>query len=344
MTFPASNLKFISKSQEMVAKKRRKTPTESATKQPEPVTKRANTQEAHNNYFLLTLLPNANPPSHLHPNNLSYTDKETSKRDKEQGKVALSTIRTKEDPEKSKVVNESDSSIPDPSHQTVTSTPPAIALVIDFSFPKPSSQVTTPPINTEATNITHNSPKITLYHSPSTSLRVAKLSNICMKKETDHLMLWKLKADEDAMEKEVKDRVKDHKRKQDSDDDEDDDVDEGLLAGSNQGKSTKRRRHDSEPESRHSKHSFDDVSKQDEGHVSNLEDTDNAHIPKVPSSNGSADEQERRSSTKLIGRLKRNFDYDINAAYGTHTLVVQYKANYPTNIVALDREAVQIPM
>ncbi|GJY87954.1 hypothetical protein Tco_0502582 [Tanacetum coccineum] len=42
--------------------------------------------------------------------------------------------------------------------------------------------------------------------------------------------------------------------------------------------------HNSEPESRHSEHSFDDVSKQDEGHVSDLEDTDNAHIPKVKAS------------------------------------------------------------
>ncbi|GJS30889.1 hypothetical protein Tco_0491509 [Tanacetum coccineum] len=45
---------------------------------------------------------------------------------------------------------------------------------------------------------------------------------------------------EDAMDKEVKDRVKNHKRKHDSDDDEDDDDDEGPSAGSNQGKSTKR--------------------------------------------------------------------------------------------------------
>ncbi|GKC84176.1 hypothetical protein Tco_1139893 [Tanacetum coccineum] len=39
--------------------------------------------------------------------------------------------------------------------------------------------------------------------------------------------------------------------------------------------------HRSEPEYGHSKHSSDDVSKQDEGYVSDLEDTDNAHIPKV---------------------------------------------------------------
>ncbi|GJZ26442.1 hypothetical protein Tco_0570695, partial [Tanacetum coccineum] len=60
-----------------------------------------------------------------------------------------------------------------------------------------------------------------------------------------HALMEALIADEDAMDKEVKDRVKDHKRKHDSDDDEDDDNDEGPSAGSNQSKSTKRRRHDS---------------------------------------------------------------------------------------------------
>ncbi|GJZ66896.1 hypothetical protein Tco_0630136 [Tanacetum coccineum] len=118
-----------------------------------------------------------------------------------------------------------------------------------------------------------------------------------------HALMEALIADEDAMDKEVKDRVKDLKRKHDDD--------EGPSAGSNQGKSAKRRRYDSGasrsahpppkddeqnavidssmhnpvPESGHSehssKHSFDDVSKQDEGHISDLEDTDNAHIPKV---------------------------------------------------------------
>ncbi|GJV51468.1 hypothetical protein Tco_1447209, partial [Tanacetum coccineum] len=39
--------------------------------------------------------------------------------------------------------------------------------------------------------------------------------------------------------------------------------------------------HRSEPESGHSKHSSDDISKQDKGHVSDLEDIDNAHIPKA---------------------------------------------------------------
>ncbi|GJS31786.1 hypothetical protein Tco_0492406 [Tanacetum coccineum] len=363
---------------------------------------------------------------------------------------------TEDDQEKSKVVDESDSTIPDPSHQTVTSTPPVIAPVIDFSSPKPSSQVTTPPINTEATSITTTLPEITPFIA--LQLRVAKLEqDMSEVKKTDHsaavlasiksqvptvvdkylgtklddallrilerhtadliekysvlpgpesiknqeskkspkeiirikreqgekkqestytirstdkvaleefdlksalfkhmqknrtanrnpanyhlyhALMEALIADEDAMDKEVKDRVKDHKRKHDSDDDEDDDDDEGPSAGSNQGKSTKRRRHDSgasgsaqpphkddeqsskkpqdsdasaskqhptltstgwqitdtrdavidssmhrsEPESGHSEHSSDDVSKQDEGHVSDLEDTDNTHIPKV---------------------------------------------------------------
>ncbi|GJU92005.1 retrovirus-related pol polyprotein from transposon TNT 1-94 [Tanacetum coccineum] len=96
--------------------------------------------------------------------------------------------------------------------------------------------------------------------------------------------------------KEVADKVKDHKRKHDSDDDEENDDDEGPSAGSNQGKSAKRRRYDSgasgsaqpptkddksDTESEHSEQSLDDIPMQDEGHVSDMEDTDNAHIPKV---------------------------------------------------------------
>ncbi|GKG03217.1 hypothetical protein Tco_0310853, partial [Tanacetum coccineum] len=105
------------------------------------------------------------------------------------------------------------------------------------------------------------------------------------------------------------------KRKHDSDDDEDDDDDEGPSAGSNQDddQSSKKPResdalaskqhpaltstgwqitdtrdasvdssmHKSDPESEHSKQSSYDIPMQDEGHVSDLEDTDNAHILKV---------------------------------------------------------------
>ncbi|GJX55390.1 hypothetical protein Tco_0285287 [Tanacetum coccineum] len=60
-----------------------------------------------------------------------------------------------------------------------------------------------------------------------------------------HALMEALIADEDAMDKEVAVKVKDHKRKHDSDDDEDDDDDEGPSAGSNQGRSAKRRRPES---------------------------------------------------------------------------------------------------
>ncbi|GJX11982.1 hypothetical protein Tco_0201841 [Tanacetum coccineum] len=334
---------------------------------------------------------------------------------------------TEDDQEKSKVREESDSTIPDSSHQTVTSTPPVIAPFTEVSSSKPSLLVTPPPINTEATTITTSLPEITPFIS--FQLRVARLEQemsevkktdhstdvlasirsqvptavdnylgtklddallkvlerhtadliekysvlpgpesvknqesekspkeiIRAKKEQDeekqdstysirstdkvdleefdlksalfshmnkkksankntanyhlyHALMEALIADEDAMDKEVADKVKDHKRKHDSDDDEDDDDDEGPSAGSNQGRSTKKRRsdsarmaltstgwqitdtreagvdssmHKSDPESEHSEQSSDDISMQDEGNDSDMEDTDNAHIPKV---------------------------------------------------------------
>ncbi|GKA12860.1 hypothetical protein Tco_0692406, partial [Tanacetum coccineum] len=320
---------------------------------------------------------------------------------------------TEDDQEKSKVIEESDSTIPDPSHQTVTSTPPVIAPFTDVSSSKPSLLVTPPPINTEATTITTSLPEITPFIA--LQLRVARLEQEMSEvKKTDHsadvlasiksqvptvvdkylgtklddallkilerhtadliekysvlpgpestdkvaleefdlksalfkhmnknktanrnpanyhlyhALMEALIADEDAIDKEVKDKVKDYKRKHDSDDDEDDDDDdEGPSTGSNQGKSAKRRRHDSgasgsaqpptkddeqsskkpresdasagwqitdtrdvvvdssmhrsDPESEHSEQSLYDIPMQDEGHVSDLEDTDNAHIPK----------------------------------------------------------------
>ncbi|GJW69347.1 hypothetical protein Tco_0123771 [Tanacetum coccineum] len=330
---------------------------------------------------------------------------------------------TEDDQEKSKVREESDSTIPDTIHQTVTSTPPVIAPFTDVSSTQPSSLVTPPPINTEATTITTSLPEITPFIA--LQLRVARLEQEMSEvKKTDHqadvlasiksqvptavdkylgtklddallkilerhtadliekysvlpglestdkvdlkefdlksalfnhmnknksanrntaiyhlyhALMEALITDEDAMDEEVADKVKDHKRKHDSDDDEDNDDDEGPSAGSNQGKSTKRRRHDSgasgsaqpptkddeqsskkpresdasaskqhpaltltgwqitdtrdavvdssmyrsDPESKHSEQSSDDIPMQDEGHVSDLEDTDNAHIPKV---------------------------------------------------------------
>ncbi|GJW51430.1 hypothetical protein Tco_0092781 [Tanacetum coccineum] len=92
---------------------------------------------------------------------------------------------TEDDQEKSKVIEESDSTIPDPSHQTVTSTPPVIAPFTDVSSIKPSSLVSPPPINTEATTITTSLPEITPFIA--LQLRVARLEQEMSEvKKTDH--------------------------------------------------------------------------------------------------------------------------------------------------------------
>ncbi|GJV82278.1 hypothetical protein Tco_1518148 [Tanacetum coccineum] len=92
---------------------------------------------------------------------------------------------TEDDQEKSKVREESDSTIPDPSQQTVTSTPPVIAPFTDVSSTKPSSLVTPPPINTEATTITTSLPEITPFIA--LQLRVARLEQEMSEvKKTDH--------------------------------------------------------------------------------------------------------------------------------------------------------------
>ncbi|GJZ43096.1 hypothetical protein Tco_0590351, partial [Tanacetum coccineum] len=134
-----------------------------------------------------------------------------------------------------------------------------------------------------------------------------------------HALMETLIEDENAMDKEVANTVRDHKRKHDDDDDDDDD-DEGPPAGSNQGKSTKRRRtresestkkpsttkessKDKDPKvgSKTGKSApaknpveeptdkvmvdeqyTEDIPISDEGHVSDPEDTDNAHMPKIP--------------------------------------------------------------
>ncbi|GJT08147.1 hypothetical protein Tco_0842609 [Tanacetum coccineum] len=92
---------------------------------------------------------------------------------------------TEDDQEKSKVREESDSTIPDPSYQTVTSTPPVIAPFINVSSSKPSLLVTPLPINTEATTITTSLPEITPFIA--LQLRVARLEQEMSEvKKTDH--------------------------------------------------------------------------------------------------------------------------------------------------------------
>ncbi|GJX48037.1 hypothetical protein Tco_0273227, partial [Tanacetum coccineum] len=92
---------------------------------------------------------------------------------------------TEDDQEKSKVKEESDSTIPDPSHQTITSTPPVIAPFTDVSSSKPSLMVTPLPINMEAITITSSLPEITPFIA--LRLRVARLEQEMSEvKKTDH--------------------------------------------------------------------------------------------------------------------------------------------------------------
>ncbi|GJX22984.1 hypothetical protein Tco_0227429 [Tanacetum coccineum] len=92
---------------------------------------------------------------------------------------------TEDDLEKSKAREEFDSTIPDSSHQTVTSTPPVIPPFTEVSSTKPSLLVTPPPINTEATTITTSLPEITPFIA--LQLRVARLEQEMSEvKKTDH--------------------------------------------------------------------------------------------------------------------------------------------------------------
>ncbi|GJT66551.1 hypothetical protein Tco_1018031 [Tanacetum coccineum] len=101
------------------------------------------------------------------------------------GSISLRQRPTEDDQEKSKVREESDSTIPDTIHQTVTSTPPVIAPFTDVSSTQPSSLVTPPPINTEATTITTSLPEITPFIA--LQLRVARLEQEMSEvKKTDH--------------------------------------------------------------------------------------------------------------------------------------------------------------
>ncbi|GKC68122.1 hypothetical protein Tco_1100720 [Tanacetum coccineum] len=92
---------------------------------------------------------------------------------------------TEDDQEKSKVREESDSTIPDSSHQTVTSSPPVIAPLTEVSSSKPSLLVTPPPINTEATTITTSLLEITPFIA--LQLRVARLEQEMSEVKKSHL-------------------------------------------------------------------------------------------------------------------------------------------------------------
>ncbi|GJW76585.1 retrovirus-related pol polyprotein from transposon TNT 1-94 [Tanacetum coccineum] len=165
--------------------------------------------------FLATAYPK------VHENLRLITDERIIEDNPESHSGSMSSMKNLEDTDNfgdqflydkpSKVIDESDSIIPDPSHQTVMSTPPVIAPITNFSSPKPSSLVTPPPINTEATTsdlFKHMNKNKSANRNPANY-------------HLYHALMEALIAYEDAMDKE------------------------------------------------------------DEGHVSDLEDTDNTHIPKV---------------------------------------------------------------
>ncbi|GKA22749.1 retrovirus-related pol polyprotein from transposon TNT 1-94, partial [Tanacetum coccineum] len=103
-----------------------------------------------------------------------------------------------------------------------------------------------------------------------------------------HALMEALIEDENAMDKEVADTVRDHKRKHD-DDDDDDDYDEGpqldqTRVGSKIGKSAPVKDSVKEPTDKVmvDEQYTEDILISDEGHVSDPEDTDKAHMPKIP--------------------------------------------------------------
>ncbi|GJT72076.1 hypothetical protein Tco_1031362 [Tanacetum coccineum] len=101
------------------------------------------------------------------------------------GDQFLNDKPTEDDQEKTKVVDETDSIIPDPSYQTNTSAPPVTTPVINISSPKPSSHVNAPPISTEATAIITTIPELTPFIA--LQLRVTKLEqDMSEVKKTDH--------------------------------------------------------------------------------------------------------------------------------------------------------------
>ncbi|GJY20277.1 hypothetical protein Tco_0392843 [Tanacetum coccineum] len=92
------------------------------------------------------------------------------------GDLFLNDKPTEDDQEKTNVADET---------KTDTSTPPVTAPIVEISSPKPSSQVTPPPINTEATTITTSLPEITPFIA--LQLRVARLEQEMSEvKKTDH--------------------------------------------------------------------------------------------------------------------------------------------------------------
>ncbi|GJY74323.1 hypothetical protein Tco_0478754 [Tanacetum coccineum] len=128
----------------------------------------------------------------------SETEAAAPKGDKDQGEVDMSTVTSGvsipvSDPEKAHEALAGPDPEPMKEHQTgsdsgklhVNVNSPVICPFTDVSSTKPSSLVTTPPINTEATTITTSLPKITLFIA--LQLRVARLEQEMTEvKKTNH--------------------------------------------------------------------------------------------------------------------------------------------------------------
>ncbi|GKA74495.1 reverse transcriptase domain-containing protein, partial [Tanacetum coccineum] len=171
---------------------------------------------------------------------------------------------TEDDQEKSKVRGESDSTLPDPSHQIVTSTPPVIAPFIDVLSSKPSLLLRVAKLEQEMSE-EQNLMMLSLRFQVPTADLIEKhyvlpgpesVKNQESKKSPKEIIKAKKEqgrrtrfylhhqvtdevdneTDDERHDKEVADKVKDHKRKLDSDDDDEDDDDRccSPSAGSNQ--------------------------------------------------------------------------------------------------------------
>ncbi|GJZ27943.1 hypothetical protein Tco_0572590 [Tanacetum coccineum] len=181
------NLKFSLKYLKMVAENTKKTPQESASVQPATKPSTSKVRKGKPAFQLVDEEDEAQqesiPQREDDDPDLDLAKKLSLEAHQEKGEeegndADLERALSNLDPpfchqEKSKAREESDSTIPDPSHQTVTSTPPVIAPFTDVSSSKPSLLVTPPPINTEATTITTSLPEITPFIA--LQLRVARL-------------------------------------------------------------------------------------------------------------------------------------------------------------------------
>ncbi|GJU98600.1 hypothetical protein Tco_1327871 [Tanacetum coccineum] len=190
------------------------------------------------------------------------------------GDQFLNDKPTEDDQEKTNVVDETDSIIPDLSHQTNTSAPSVTTLVINILSPKPSSQLRVVKLEQDMSEVKKTDHSADVLASIQSQVPTVvdkylgtKVDDALLKaleKHTTDLIqkYFGLPAPESSKkqesekspkeilgikrEQEEHKHVKDHNETHNSDEDEsDDDGRPFFSAGSNQGKSTKRRRHDS---------------------------------------------------------------------------------------------------